>query len=289
MAETVSEARPGPDNGEGGALSKGPEIFREAALARYVGLEELDTMVKVTSPRLWLLLGVLVGVVLAIVSWLILAKAPDTVTGRGLLIPSEGLFEVGLDVQGRVLGVLVNRGDQVEAGDPLAVIEGPEGKQFTLESTVAGEIVELLVKQGAVHEPGAPAVRVLPVGGDLSALLFIPDTEGKGIRPGMPAEISPVTAAPAQYGSIVGVVTSVSSVPVTLARAKLILGDANLAQSLLQAGPVLEVRVKLAKSDETPSGYEWTIGEGPPFAIDAATELAGKVILSESRRIEGVL
>ncbi len=60
-----------------------------------------------------------------------------------------------------------------------------------------------------------------------------------------------------------------------------VLGDNTaLADYVLSAGPVQEITVDLNTAD-TSSGYAWTIGEGPDFAISSSTMAQVAVVVSQ--------
>jgi biotin carboxyl carrier protein len=60
---------------------------------------------------------------------------------------------------GRIVRVLVGKGDDVEAGQPLVVIEAMK-MENELKSKRAGKVVEILVTQGAAVEGNAKLLRL---------------------------------------------------------------------------------------------------------------------------------
>lgn len=60
---------------------------------------------------------------------------------------------------GQVLKILVERGEQISAGDPLVILEAMKMEQ-TLRAAMDGIVEEVLVKQGDVVAPGDVIVRI---------------------------------------------------------------------------------------------------------------------------------
>ncbi len=74
-------------------------IFRKVALDRLSSPEELDQLSRITSPRAWLGLAAIAGLLLAVLAWSILATIPTFVEGEGALVESA-------DDSGRLQAVL---------------------------------------------------------------------------------------------------------------------------------------------------------------------------------------
>jgi hypothetical protein len=61
-------------------------MFRQQALDRLSSPEELDQLMHVTSPRLWLALAAIAGLLVAGVLWTVFTTIPTTVSAQGSLI-----------------------------------------------------------------------------------------------------------------------------------------------------------------------------------------------------------
>jgi hypothetical protein len=66
------------------------ELFRKAALARLSSPEELDQLMQVTTPKGWLALLGLVGLILVALMWGVLGHIPTIAQGQGVLLKQEG-------------------------------------------------------------------------------------------------------------------------------------------------------------------------------------------------------
>lgn len=214
-------------------------------------------------------------VVVAIFAWAIFGRAPEMVTGFGYVVPEGGYTEVGTTVAGLVDSVTVEPGQSVSAGDELVrvnIADG-DGDVESLISPVDGVVVEVVALPGRLTEPGDPMVYLQREGAPLMVKGFIPATAAETVQVGMPATISPADAPRrAQYGVILGTVTAMSPTPVTEQRIGFIVGgNQSLVDYFLGAGPVIEVTVELTRDPSTPSGYAWSIGQGPDVEINAGT------------------
>ena len=65
-------------------------MFRKVALDRLSSPEELDQLSRITSPRAWLGLAAIAGLLLVLLAWSILATIPTFVGGEGALAESTG-------------------------------------------------------------------------------------------------------------------------------------------------------------------------------------------------------
>lgn len=97
-------------------------IFRKASLDRLSSPEQLDRLITVTSPRIWLMM-IAIGLVLTCaVIWGIFGSIPLKVDTSGILISSGGTTTVSSTVNGQITDVRVEVGDEIRKGDVIAII-----------------------------------------------------------------------------------------------------------------------------------------------------------------------
>ena len=125
---------------------------------------------------------------------------------------------------GTVTSLPIVTGIQVAQGQTVAVLNA-RGGTTEVDAPVPGTIDQIYVTPGSFVGPGTPVAEMLPLGSPMSALMFVGAGEGKALRVGMSADISPSTAPSSQYGSISGVVTYISPLPLTQQRLVTLLGD----------------------------------------------------------------
>ena len=265
---------------------RGGDVRPEAPNSLAAPADQLDTLLRVTSPRGWLALTALAAVVLATVAYGLFGAVPTTVSGRGLFLPPGGLIRIDAPVAGMVTRMAGRAGAAVEAGDEIGTVSAAVGEPIVVRATSRGVVTEILADAGNFVSPGQALAIMEPVGGRTGAVVFVPAGEGKAIATGMRVRLSPSTAPSEQYGQIEGVVSSVSEFPVSPQRVQFLLQNADLVQDIHELGSVLEVTIDVMADPDTPSGLRWTSGDGAPFVVGNGTLTTASVILAEQSPAE---
>lgn len=251
---------------------------------------EVAAALPVTDRPSWLLL---VGLALLLgggLLWAVFGRAPEVVTGRGMVVPATGFVDVGPEIVGTVMRVDVAPGDTVAAGAPIAAVLTADGTTVTVTTPADGQVTSVLTRPGGTTTPGVALVTLEPAEVPLSVVGFLPAGSAKRVQVGMPAQVALDSVPRSEYGMLVGTVASVSPLPATSARvATLVGGDPALAEYYLADGPVLEVRVALTPDAASTSGYAWTVGEGPPIEVSAGTLADVAVVVEEATPLSRVL
>lgn len=120
--ETRPGARQGPPQGASQEQGEGRQIFRSVALERLSSPEQLDQLMRVTTPKGWLLLVGVAALLVTALVWGVLGSIPERISGQGILIRSGGVLEVEAPGDGRVTDVAVRVGDIVSEGQVVARI-----------------------------------------------------------------------------------------------------------------------------------------------------------------------
>ncbi|KTD10663.1 secretion system protein D [Legionella gratiana] len=140
-----------------------------------------------------------------------------------------------------------------------------------VKSPTSGIIAEIRVKSGDYVQPGHPLISIIPTDQNLYALVFVPASKGKLIKPGMKAQIAPAMINKFEFGAIKGKVESISPLPVTPQMMLTLLKNQQMVNALLPEEPQLAVRVLLLKNPATPTGYQWTTSQGPLIHLTQGT------------------
>ncbi len=162
-------------------------------------------------------------------------------------------------------------------------------ENVSVVSSTSGRVLELLVARGDVVNPGSPILSVEVQSEDLIAVLFVPATEGKRIHLGLKARISPTTVKREEYGFMEGRVVWTSAFPSTSRGMIRLLGNEALVTKLMKEGPPLQVNVALDRDPRTPTGYRWSSSRGPNLKISSGTLTTGSVIVREDRPVSLVI
>ena len=262
-------------------------MFRKEALEKLSSPEQLDQLLRVTSPRGWLALlgfGLLIG---AAIAWSVLGSIPSTIAGDGILIRGEGVQLIDAPQPGQVAKLFVSAGDLIQANQIVATITADNGS-IDVHSPRVGRVLELRVSEGAVVQAGTVLVGFELAQEDVEAVLYLLPADGKKVHPGMDVQVSPSTISSQEYGFLLGKVKSVSDYPLTVQGMFRVLGSDELVHALSSKGAPIEVRVELIKAD-TPTGYEWSSPAGPPMTLQGGIFCGATIILGQIRPINMVL
>jgi HlyD family secretion protein len=150
-----------------------------------------------------------------------------------------------------------------------------------IKSSYSGYVLSQMVSEGQSIESGTPLFSLtLEKDATVIGVAFFAPADGKKVKPGMTARISPATVKAEEYGSMVGLVTEVSEYPVSMEEMRRIMQNAALAESMMHTsqGAPFRVNIKLLLDPDTPSGYRWTSSFGPPIGIESGTPCVATVI-----------
>jgi HlyD family secretion protein len=98
-------------------------LFRKAAIDKVSSPEQLDLLMRVTSPVGWLALLTVALMLTAVGFWAVLGTIPDLVDGSGTLFRGERISDVKATMGGSVVTLTVRPGTIVQAGQTIAMIK----------------------------------------------------------------------------------------------------------------------------------------------------------------------
>lgn len=168
-------------------------------------------------------------------------------------------------------------------------------RQIQAQSTIAsrhrGCILELIAQPGQVIAAGTAiaSMAIDEVSDPPATIAFFAVGDGKQIEPGMSVQVTPTTVKRERFGGIIGTVTAVSPLPVSQEGEAIVLGNAELAKSLMGQEPKIEVRVELKPDPTTASGYQWSSSRGPALEITTGTTVQTWVTVEHRAPITFVL
>ncbi len=116
-------------------------IFRKTSLDRLSSPEQLDRLITVTSPKVWLTM-ITIGIILACgILWGVFGSIPVKVDTSGILISSGGVSSLSSTVNGQITDIRVENGDKIKKGDTIAIIGEADIVQ---EINDTNEVIEVL-------------------------------------------------------------------------------------------------------------------------------------------------
>ena len=301
------------------------QIFSQEALDKLRSPEKLDTMLPITTPITWMALIAILVLLFSVVLWSIYGAFTVKADGMGLIMDSAGVLNISHVANGKIARLYVKPGDSIKKGDLIAHMEQSERSADTrmaqygmglassdrdamgrayqynakeYQQTIAeniysdydGIVDEVMVDEGTMISAGAPICSVRITQNRDELLLYIPVDKGKRVETGMSIQLAPNGVDVSQSGSLLGVVRSVSQYPMTLQGIQQHLGNAQLAQWIVQAqnSSVMEVTFDLVKDPDSESGYLWTSQVGEHKPITAGSFCTGSIIIERKPPIEKV-
>ncbi len=303
------------------------QIFSQEALDKLRSPENLDTMLPITNPINWMALISILVLLFSVVLRSIYGSFTVKAEGMGLIMDSSGLMNITHVASGKISRIYVKPGSVVNKGDLIAHMEqaaqeadtkmarygtglasndrdamgrvyqynAKEYQQVVAEDVYSdydGIVDEVMVGEGSIVSSGTPicSVRVTQAGQELTGVFYVPIDKGKRILPGMTIQLAPNGVDVSQSGSLIGVVRTVSQYPVTVQSMQQHLGNAQLAQFVLQSekGAVMEVTFDPVKDEDSPSGYLWTSKVGEHKPITPGSFCTGSIIIERKPPIEKV-
>jgi len=175
-----------------------------------------------------------------------------------------------------------------EAKRNLEFLKERFDNQKNLKSPYDGEVVEVLTDRGIVVGAGTPLFKLKnqkETDKKITSILYIPSKDGKKIKRGMEALVSPSTVQPQEFGFIKGKITYVSDFPITQQGMLTSVKNDQLAKGLLAMGPLFEVHVDFENDPNSFSGFSWTSAKGPDVKIKEGTSCMGKITIKEERPV----
>ncbi|MBX3688618.1 NHLP bacteriocin system secretion protein [Dokdonella sp.] len=132
-----------------------------------------------------------------------------------------------------------------------------------------GRVVEVNAARGALVQRGE-ALLVLEDEGAARSYqfdLYVPYSADDPIAVGMRVDVELLAVDHDLYGWLIGEVKEINDYVATQAELHDNLQNDALVSKVSTNGPVFRIVVSLRKDDATKSGFAWTDGKGPPFAI----------------------
>ncbi|TDI44384.1 MAG: NHLP bacteriocin system secretion protein [Acidobacteria bacterium] len=102
------------------------QLFRKAALDKLASPEQLDQLMQVTSPRGWIALTTMGGILALVLVWSVFGSIPTRVEGQGILIRGGNLLELQASGNGVLLTLNIKLNDHLEAGQIVATVAQPD-------------------------------------------------------------------------------------------------------------------------------------------------------------------
>jgi HlyD family secretion protein len=154
---------------------------------------------------------------------------------------------------------------------------------------INGRVIEFKVSAGSVLAIGTPVIQIESEGLTLAAVVYIPGERGKDVKPGMTVRVEPTIVRREEFGTLVGTVSSISDFPMTPQGMLAVLHNDTLVQRFSRDGAPYAAVVELQRDDASPTGYQWSVGHGPPVRLTTGTLVRAEITTRTRRPIDLVL
>lgn len=158
-------------------------------------------------------------------------------------------------------------------------------------SNANGYVKEIPVRNGDFIQAGTSIV-VLGQSNEsnvMHALVYFPARQAKKVRTGMKVGITPSTIKQEEYGFIEGIVTNISTFPVSDQYLMATLQNSSLVQNFRKIENPIEIEVSLIPNPDTYSGYKWSSSKGPAEKLPVGVICNGTITVDSKRPIELVI
>jgi HlyD family secretion protein len=163
------------------------------------------------------------------------------------------------------------------------------GEQALVVSPHAGRVIEIKAGPGMQIAPGVALASIEMPRREkgLEAVIYVPAGDGKKIRPGMQAQVTPSTARREEDGFMLANVSYVGEYPASSQNVMLVLQNELLARELAGDGLPIEVRARLAAGMD--GRYKWSSQAGTRRDVRPGTLCRADVIVERQRPLALVL
>lgn len=264
------------------------DLYRKSALEKISSPEQLDKVLKITSPISWLALIGIGLIVIATIIWSVFGTIPVTVSGSGIIASPVSTNATFADESGTVVSVIAREGMQIHFGDQLITYKTANEEIHAVYSDQVGTVAGVLVKIGDKFTQGSEIVRISPkVSASQVPVCYVKLSQSKKIERDMMAQIYLDSVNSQTYGHMWARVINIDSRASSTEGMASILGkDNNLASTFTKDGAVAAVTCELYPDSDSISGYEWSSSKGNTLDVSNGSPITVKIIVEEQRPIE---
>jgi len=260
------------------------DLYRKSALEKMSNPEQLDKVLKVTSPMSWLALLAITVIIVITVIWGFVGSIPETITVKGAVAASSvGSNSVYTQESGTVVSLRVREGDEVHLGDPVMTYRNAANEIVEVLSDQVGTVSDLVVKKDDEFTPGKDVVRIIPVSNDSQIVVgYVPVAKAKKLVRGMQVNITLDALDGSAYGHMIGRIINIDAYATPDGGMSAVLGSNNNLQGTFNKdGAVVAVACELFPSTGTASGYYWSNAKGSTVTVSNGALATLKIVTEE--------
>lgn len=259
------------------------DLYRKSSLERMSNPEQLDKVLRVTSPMSWLaLVGITLIIVVTIV-WSIVGTIPETITAKGIVSSVVGSNSVYAEDAGTVVSLRVRAGDEIHLGDPVMTYRNAAGEVVVVYSDQVGTVSNLCVKKDDKFTPGKDVIRVAPTAQAAQIVVaYVPLAKAKKLERGMQVNVTLDSLDSNAYGNMVARIINIDAYATPKEGMSSVIGsDNNLESTFNKDGAVVAVACELYPDANTTSGYYWSNAKGDSIVVKNGSLISAKIVTDE--------
>lgn len=259
------------------------DLYRKSSLERLSNPEQLDKVLKVTSPMSWLALIGITVIILVTVIWSFVGTIPETVTAKGMVSSVVGSNSIYTQDAGTVVSLRVRAGDEVHLGDPVMTYRNASNEVVVVYSDQVGIVSELVVKKDDKFTPGKDIIRISPIAqASQIVVCYVPLANAKKLERGMQVNITLDSLDSSSYGHMVARIINIDAYATSNEGISSVIGsDNNLQSTFNKDGAVVAVACELYPDAATASGYYWSNRKGAGVQVENGSLVTAKIVTDE--------
>lgn len=171
------------------ASTPSSHLFRAKALAQVDIPKQIDNLLPITSPKIWIAIAGIAGVLFAAIIYAAGTPQVTSVTITGRAVAESGVVTVGTIDEFVLNKMEVTEGITVRQGELLAKGTGAGSATVTLTAPTAGTIWQILASPGQVLAGGSAVLTILPPDSGTQVFVPVPQGASSGVKVGQSAQI----------------------------------------------------------------------------------------------------
>jgi multidrug resistance efflux pump len=259
----------------------------ERAGGPLVSPDQLDRLLTLVRPRMWVVLAALVVLVGLIVVWGFAATVRVTAPAGGVVQRGAGLRLVEAPAEGRVVSVGAGLGVKVSEGDTLVTLERADGARTVVVAPFDATVVDQSVNGSSYVAAGDQLVGLEPTAGAMYAVLAVAADRRSDLRIGQAVEVRP-DGQDSELGYIKGQLEQVDPYPADADDLTAAFGSQSLVDAVAGDGPVYLAQVRLKSDPGTASGLDWSSRTSSDVPIEVGQPLEATVVVTEESPVDRV-
>lgn len=259
------------------------DLYRKSALERMSNPEQLDKVMKITSPKSWLALIGITFIIVVTIVWSFIGTIPETITAKGIVSSVVGSNSIYTQDAGTVVSMRVRTGEQIHLGDCVMTYRNASNEIVEVYSDQVGTVSELVVKINDKFTPGKDIIRVSPIAQDSQIVVcYVPLAQAKKLERAMLVNITLDSLNSNSYGHMVARIINIDSYATPKSGMSSVIGsDNNLEAAFTKDGAVVAVACEFYPDPATASGYFWSNRKGSSVDVKNGTLVTAKIVTEE--------